>query len=125
MRLFHSSNQKTNLLQPMVGENRHDGEATGAVGKPAVWLSSQPMTHRKDGRPYRYRYEVEVAADDPDLCEDEAVRNAGEAMLKLFGGGTGPANRYYFLRRSIRVVSAEEWSEELGCHVSADVAEEE
>ena len=125
MRLFHSSDERTTLLQPMMGANRHEGEATDAVGKPVVWLSSQPMLHVKDGRPYRYRYEVETAEDDPDLCEDEAVGDVGDAMLNLFGGGTtAPANRYFYLHRPISVVSAEEWSQERGRYVPLDLAED-
>jgi hypothetical protein len=123
MQFFHSSNEFTGRLLPMVGENRHPGEAAEVIDKPAVWLSTHPMVHTdSEGKPRRFRYKVEVPIDDSELREDKPVGEMGEMLLTMLGGGDPTvANRYFYLLRPVLVSAAEEWSLEQDCYVPTQV----
>jgi hypothetical protein len=124
MRLFHSTNEATTVLQPMVGRNRHGAEAADAVGQPAVWLSSEPMWHFENRKPYRFRYTVEVAKDDPHLHEDKSVGEMGARTLRMLGGGADvEPNRYYYLTRAAEVMAVEEWNDSLGDYALVPTSE--
>lgn len=119
MRLFHTGDVETDRLVPMIGERRHGDETAEAVDVPVVWLSSLQQTYAEGGKPFAYRYEVEIPADDPALHEDGKVAVLGARMNSIFG--TTQINRWYYLTRSVAVVATEKWDPESGRYVTVPI----
>ena len=113
MRLYHSTDVATSILEPQLGDRRHNNEAEDAVGKPVVWLSSDPeiRTNGK-GKRFRYRYTVDVPLDDPNLHEDTRHSDSYKKAAQLFG--LSGESKWFYYTEPVAVAEAEEWDESEG-----------
>jgi len=98
MILFHNSNDNLTKLVPKVGSSRHSGEDPRAVGKPVVWLSNKPQL---DQSSMKYRYEVEISENDPDLMMDEPFAKLQQDFAKMFNMENNW--RWYFCFRELDI----------------------
>lgn len=109
MKLYHSTNVKLKKLVPMRGENRNEGEDSGAVNKAVIYLTSDGEETRRDenGVPDKYRYTVEVDENDPDLFEDkkftDLIKMGNQNLEKLI------STKWYYLLHEVDVIKTEIW----------------
>jgi hypothetical protein len=104
---YHYSRQKLEVLEPALGNARHEGEDPRAVGKPVVWLSDREVDSF-DGRegPKKFLHVVEIDEGDPDLFADRSVDQFMEQVAKDLGLALP---RWFFFVRSVPVNAVREW----------------
>ncbi|MBW5471557.1 hypothetical protein GPJ61_27605 [Brevibacillus formosus] len=105
MFLYHFSDCDVDILQPMIGKNRHDGEDPLAVDKPVIYLTNcSDMII--DGQRRLFRYTVEIDLNDPQLKPDRLFNQMMEGNKNI----GEPQWFFYIYFTSITPVKKEKWN---------------
>ncbi|MEK5183221.1 hypothetical protein [Paenibacillus sp. FSL P4-0288] len=109
MKLYHSTCIKLSVIDPMIGNYRHDGEDPRAVNQPVVYLTTdKDELFWNVDEEATYKYVVEIDENDPDLCLDvkdyEFKKKCNEEL------GVSVNNKWYFYLKPINVSETFEWN---------------
>ena len=108
MILYHFADTSYSELLPFIGARRHESEDPRARGKAVVWLTDSADRAPGVENHARFRHEVEVEENDPNLFKDEQTERLKNQWQSIFPEKADSVSRMetlYFYTKSIPVKS--------------------